>query len=103
MTGRIKGMGANQRYYLDGREVPREEFDRAFPPRDCSGGGGLVGFKPLHSDALCVHPAQREEAIEDAKGKGVPTEFDLEGRPVFTSSRHFRDYARRYGFRHKGY
>lgn len=63
----------------------------------------LVSFRPVESDALAVHPKQVEEACEDAKKKGVPTEFLPDGRPVFTSSRHFRRYARAYGFRHRGY
>lgn len=59
--------------------------------------------RPIKSDALAVHPKQVAEAREDAKRKGVPTEFTQDGRPLFTSSRHFREYARKYGFRHKGY
>ena len=60
-------------------------------------------FKPLHSEALAVHPNQIPEAIEVAKRKGVPVEFDKVGRPIFTSSRQFREYAKRHGFRHRGY
>lgn len=63
----------------------------------------LVSFRPLHSEALAVHPDQIQEATADAKAKGVPVEFDRNGRPVFTSSRQFRAYAKAYGFRHKGY
>lgn len=64
----------------------------------------LVGWaRPIKSDAMAVHPDQVSEAREDAKRKGVPTEFLPDGRPLFTSSRHFRRYARTYGFRHKGY
>lgn len=59
--------------------------------------------RPVESDALAVHPSQVEEAREDARKKGVPVEFLPDGRPVFTSSRQFREYAKRYGFRHKGY
>ena len=105
--------GRVTRYYLDGREVTREEFEAAFPPPTPShetvrtsashAGSSLVSFKPLHSEALAVHPRQIPEAIEDARTKGIPTEFDRVGRPVFTSSRHFRAYARKYGFRHKSY
>lgn len=66
-------------------------------------GSNLVSFKRLTSDALKVHPKQRMEAIEDAKRKGVPTDFNSKGQPIFTSSRHFRAYARAYGFVHRGY
>lgn len=103
MTGRIIGHGDKTKYMLGNREVTKEEFDQAFPDKPIGNGQGLTSFKPLASDALAVHPSQVSEATEDAKRKGVPTEFMPDGRPVFKSSRHFRDYARQYGFRHKGY
>lgn len=67
-------------------------------------GDSLVGWaRPVESDALAVHPSQVEGAREDARQKGVSVEFLPDGRPVFTSSRQFREYAKRYGFRHRGY
>lgn len=60
-------------------------------------------IRPIKSDAMAVHPDQVPEARELAKKKGVPTDFLPDGRPLFTSSRHFREYARKHGFRHKGY
>lgn len=48
--------------------------------------------------SLKVHPEQRQEAIDDARAKGVPTDFDLAGRPQFSGRRHQRDYNRAYGF-----
>ncbi len=104
MQGKIVGSGKKARFYIDGKVVSRAEFDRAFPPRlEDTDGECLVGFKPLHSEALGVHPDQIPEAIEVAKRKGVPTEFDRTGRPIFTSSRHFREYAKKHGFVHRGY
>ncbi len=103
MRGVIRGHGASARYFLEDVAVSREEFFCAFPPVESAGGDGLVSFRPLASDALAVHPSQIAEAVEDARRKGVPTEFLPDGRPVFLSSRHFREYAKRYGFRHKGY
>lgn len=66
-------------------------------------GPALVTFRPLESQALGVHPDQIPEAIETAKALGVPTRFTKTGEPIFTSSRHFRQYARRHGYRHRGY
>lgn len=103
MTGRIVGHAPKARYYLDGVEVTKEQFDASFPDQPLGGGDPLCAFPPLHSEALAVHPDQIPEAVEDAKRKDVPTEFDPEGRPIFTSSAHFRKYARAYGFRHKSY
>jgi len=57
---------------------------------------------PIRSSTLGVHPDLRDEAIEDAKRKGVPTEFLPDGRPLMTSNDHYRRYCRAYGFRHRG-
>ena len=62
-----------------------------------TGGQGTTTW-PQHSDALGVHPSQAEEARESAKRRGVPTDFDKAGRPVFTSAAHKRAYAKAYGF-----
>src|SRR5438132_7662035 len=85
VVGVIRGHGENTRYFIDGHEVTKEAFDEALP--DAPKGGGragdsLTGWKPIVSDALAVHPRQVREAVEDAKAKGVPTEFQPDGRPV---------------------
>jgi hypothetical protein len=105
VEGKIVGEGDNQQYFLDGREVSAEEFFEAFPeqPLGDHAGNALVSFKTLRSEALAVHPDQVPEARDDAARKGIPTEFDRIGRPIFHSSRHFREYAKKYGFRHRGY
>ena len=46
------------------------------------------------SDALQVHPNQVAEAHALAVRRGVPTDFDHENRPIFTSQAHRRDYCR---------
>jgi hypothetical protein len=61
-------------------------------------GESLVGWKPLRSEAMAVHPKQIKEAEESAKRKGVPTEFDTMGRPEFVSREHRKRYMRAYGF-----
>ncbi len=50
-----------------------------------------MGWKPLASDALAVHPAQIEEVMERNRRHGLYTEYDKEGRPVLKS----RDERRR--------
>lgn len=62
---------------------------------------GKCGVKPKASDALAVHASQVEEAREDARKKGVPTDFLPDGRPVFTSRAHQKKYCRAYGFFNK--
>ncbi len=99
--------GKPDRYEIDGKEVTEKEWRKAFPLRDHSvgAGEGLIGWKPLVSDGLAVHPKQVKEAIEDARKKGVPVDFLPDGRPVFTSREQRKNYMRAYGFfdKHAGY
>lgn len=105
MKGVIRGHAPNKTYWIDGEQVSKAEFDEAFPDKPLGGSAGLIGWKPLHSEALAVHPDQIVEASEDAVKKGVPTAFDSEGRPIFTSRQHRTQYCRAYGFhdRQAGY
>jgi hypothetical protein len=101
------------RFFIDGREVTKEEHDRQFEQyraalpqvKDPHDGSALAGWKPIHSDALACNPNQVPEMEAEAKRRGVPTEHDGEGRPVLTSRSHRRDYMRAFGFfdRHGGY
>lgn len=90
-------------YEIDGEEVTADKFYEAFPQREPS--ADALTFSPTtwpqQCDALAVHPSQVEEAREDAKRKGVPTDFTPDGRPVITSAAHQKQYAKLYGFRPK--
>jgi hypothetical protein len=105
MTGRIVGNGKSARYYIDGKQVTKRAFDAAFPDKPIGTGAGLLGWKPLVSDALAVHPNQVKEAIDDARAKGVSVDFKEDGRPVFTSRQQRKEYCKAYGFydRNAGY
>lgn len=100
MKLRIIGHGDKTRYlFKDGlveREITKEEADAICPDKPFGDGSGLVGWKELHSEAMAVHPKQIQEAIEDAKKHGVPTNFDKEGRPIFTSRAHRAKYMKAY-------
>ncbi len=100
----MKGVIRGEKYYIDGREVSKAEFDEAFPDIG-AGVNSPCHFKPIVSDALAVHPKQVQEATEDAKRKGVPTEFLPDGRPILRTRGHRRAYLRAYGFhdRNGGY
>lgn len=101
-------------YLIDDREVSKAKFRREekaalkrivkqeYAPQTNRGGASAW---PLVSDALAVHPDQIPEAIESAKRKGVPTEFDKMGRPIFTSRAHRKSYCEKYHFfdRNGGY
>ncbi len=99
MVGRIVGSGEKTRYLIDGYEVTKAAFDRQFPDQPMGDGSGLLGLsKPHPSDALAVHPRQVAEAVENAKLKGVPTEFLPDGRPLMRSRQHQKEYIKAYGF-----
>lgn len=102
--------GKPDRFYLEGKcgsweECTREEYEAACPSQPIGDGSGLIGWKPLASDALKVHPKQIAKAREDAEKKGVPTDFMPDGRPVFRSRQHRASYMKAYGFfdRNAGY
>jgi hypothetical protein len=108
MTGKITiaTRSSPARYYLDGKEVTKAEFDAAFPTKANEIlSGGDIGVqtdwsKPIMSDALAVHPSQVQEAYDDSVKKGVPTQFDKKtGQPEFRSRQHRRDYLKAYGVR----
>jgi hypothetical protein len=90
MEGRIIGFGERTRYLLDGLPVSKEAFDRAFPDRLDDGGTTCsLSHTPVKGSlALAVHPAQVEEAREQARRHGVPTEYQPDGTPIITSRAH---------------
>lgn len=100
MKGVIRGHGAKKTWWIDNKEVTKEEFLEFFPdkPLDVGDGQGLIGWNKLRSDALAVHPRQIKEAMDDAKKKGVPVDFLSDGRPEFTSREQRANYMRAYGF-----
>lgn len=100
MRGVIRGWAERATYWIDGQQVSKEAFDAAFPPVRSEPGdtAAFFGWKPIVSDALAVHPDQVTEAVQDAKQKGVPTEFLPDGRPILTSRSHRKAYLKAYGF-----
>lgn len=56
---------------------------------------------PIYSEAAGVHPSQVQEAQENWKKKGVPTEFTPDGRAVFRNKSHRRDFLRAAGLHDK--
>lgn len=94
--------GRKNRYFVDDREVTRAEYDRTFPNRiddilsaSATPDGHRSSCWPLVSDACAVHPDQAQQATDRARTLGVPTEFRPDGRPVFVSQGHRREYARK--------
>ena len=85
---------------LNGKVVTPEELAKSSKPMDWLDGEfrqGRAGTWPLHSEAMGCHPDQRIEAMKAAEAKGVPTQFDSQGRAVFTSAIHRKKYCEAYG------
>jgi len=63
------------------------------------------GNWPMASDAAGVHPDQIAEATAMSIKKGVPASFTPDGRVIFTSRKHRKDYCRSIGMhdRNGGY
>jgi hypothetical protein len=80
---RSVGHGDKTRYYIDGRQVSREEFDQALPDREIgSFGGHLPSNWPQTMEALAVDPSQVAEANERNRRAGVNVTYNGEGQAV---------------------
>lgn len=96
---RIYPMGKAPRILdIDGLTFKRD-FRGELSPRACTGNW------PMYSDAAGVHPDQIKEAYEKSVKDGVPTQFTPDGRAIFTSRKHRKDYCRTIGMhdRNGGY
>lgn len=62
-----------------------------------AGVGGESGW-PMKSDALGVHPNQRQHAYDESVRLGVPTQFDRVGRAILTDMQHRRKFSRALGY-----
>ena len=90
--------GNDWHYFLNGREVTKEEYEKDFPPLRGEGSPALHCWKkPMLSDAMAVHSEQIEEVAALDKAKGVPTSYLEDGRPIITSEDHKRRLMRSRG------
>jgi hypothetical protein len=53
---------------------------------------------PMKSEALGVQPNQVNEAYKESVSIGIPTEFDKDGKAIFTSPSHYKKYAEAHGY-----
>ncbi len=99
MRGRIvivsKSTGESK-FFIDDREVTKEEFDRAFPPREVGvpGGHSTAWANGLESDALAVHPSQIGQAMARNKRHGLHIDYTKDGRPILKDRGQRRDLMR---------
>lgn len=75
-------------FYASFKGIPGVENTGGF---HCASPGGW----PLHSNAAKVHPRQIAEAYAASVRRGVPTQFDEHGRPIFRSKTHRKDYLQK--------
>lgn len=73
------------------------------PRRSGGRGGARVGIKPHASEALAVHPDQREEAMALDRKLGVPTEYLPNGQPIMRSRAHQKEWIRAHRREGAGY
>jgi hypothetical protein len=89
-TGKIE-------YFRDGKQISEKEWQAGCrgiePGSPCN--TPLPGNWPRTSQAAGVMPSQAAEAARHASECGVPTEFNREGDPVFTSPSHEKKYLRK--------
>lgn len=53
---------------------------------------------PQPSEGVAVHPDLIQQTKELARYRGVSTDFDKEGRPLFESRAHKKRYLKEFGF-----
>lgn len=106
MIARIRYLqSGNVEYYINGQLVTRDEYDAAVPSKleGLFDGGEAPYANPLwaggswESDALRVHPDQRQEATEWSRNVGVPTSYREDGSPEILDRDHRRRLLRASG------
>lgn len=104
MTGKIVGEGKNKRYYVDGVQVTKRAFDKAFPPKPAGTSfQKRYGQWPMHSVAMGVRPKQLELAKKLDRERGAPpTDYAISpdgytAYPVLTSESHKRAFNKAHG------
>lgn len=94
------------RFYIGDVEVTEAEFrHHKLPKRKWTKPAPAYTQRPenwpMASEALGCAEDQIAHFTEDAKKRGIPTQFTPDGRPIFTSPGHRRDYLRAYGYHDK--
>jgi len=92
-VGKIVFGRKKDRYFIDGKEVTKRQWEKAFPQKKlretldggkAPGGPSPAGW-PVLSDSAGVHPDQIPEAVAAAAKHGVRIEFNKDGQAIFES------------------
>ena len=110
MRGTIRYLSSGfAHYYFGGLRVTEAEFRLRFPAHpkflEAAPGGHLPGGWPLYSDGAGINPEHAEAAMEADRAKGVPTDYDKEGRAILRDRGHRRAYLKAHNLhdKHGGY
>lgn len=79
----MRGVIRGDKYFIDGKEVPKRTFYKHFPPQPLTGGvpfGHSSTCWPQVSEALAVHSSQVDKANARARKHGVGVHYDKDGR-----------------------
>jgi hypothetical protein len=100
----VFGNNGKNLYYVDGKELTKEEFDLAVPSKGVSIGAcpnTLMQSSeawPRKSESLGVMPSQVEAAKANSIKIGVPTEFNKEGQAIMRDNAHQKAYLKAMGY-----
>jgi len=103
----VFGSNGVNSYYVDGKELTKEEFDARVPSKiDLESGQCATTLMqtsvawPRQSLALGVHPNQTKEAYEKSVELGCPMQFDKKtGKAIVESNGHQLRYMKALGLR----
>jgi hypothetical protein len=80
---RIELLKDGTHFYLSGVEVTETLYRAIYPLPDEGGGNGNRPWtKPIHSEALAVHPRQIKDVLARNAKYGLNVEYDKKGRPI---------------------
>ena len=93
------------RYKVNGKEISHDEFKARKVPGIDTKGSDPSNVQKEWVDHFCegsaVHPKDIKAAEAHAAKHGVPTQFDSQGRPHYTSMRHQAKYLRLIGMHNR--
>jgi hypothetical protein len=89
-------------YFIAGQEVTQKAYEKLYPPLPVDGRIGQFMTPstkawPYTSNSVGCHPIDRQAFMTAAAKAGVPTEFNMQGKAVFTSREHQKQYAKAFG------
>ena len=95
---RIEIINGEERFFLSRKEVTEEEYRAVYPAPEMGDGvvmGSARSGWPMRSEALATGDIERAKKYDEARG--VATEYDRVGRPIFRDRAYRRAYLKARG------